>query len=284
MIYTELNLLHNSLEHLPNPYIYLAQLGWEKCNPGYSYFNCRDLYLIHFIYKGRGMLKIDDTTYELQEKDAFYIPPNVSATYTADSEDPWHYYYFAFNGSFASELIHRTVFRDSYCTTMSDNTLMQLITDANAHINRSRAADIGGIEQLFRLLSILLRADDQSKYTISPQHQYISQIQRYIQLHFAETLRISQLADQFNINRSHLYRMFKNCIGMGPEQYLIDFRMKQAKRLLDNGKMSIAEVAQTVGYNNYTNFYTNFQKHTGITPREYQRQQQARNTSVEETD
>ena len=60
--------------------------------------------------------------------------------------------------------------------------------------------------------------------------------------------------------------------------------MKQAKRLLDNGKMSIAEIAQTVGYNNYTNFYTNFQKHTGITPREYQRQQQERNISVEETE
>ena len=274
MIYTDLNLLHNSLEHLPNSYIYLAQLGWEKCNPDYSYFNCRDLHLIHFIYEGRGMLKIGDVIYHLQEKDAFYIPPNVSATYTADSKEPWHYYYFAFNGSFAPELIHRTVFRDSYCTTMPDNTLMQMIIDANAHINRSRAADIGGMEQLFRFISIFLRKDDQNKYALDSQHQYVSQIQRYIQLHFSETLRISQLADQFNINRSHLYRMFKDCIGMGPEQYLIDFRMNQAKQLLENGNISIAEVAQKVGYNNYTNFYTNFQKHTGFTPREYQQQHQ----------
>jgi len=215
MVYSDSNFLHNSLEHLANPYIYLVHLGWEKCNPNYSYYNCRDLHLIHFIHKGRGTLQIGDDTYHLQANDTFYIPPNVAATYIADSEDPWYYYYFAFNGAFAKELIHRTVFRDSYCSTMPDNTLMQTIIDANDHIIHSQAADICGIEQLFRLLSVLLCKDNQDKC------QYVSQIQRYIQLHFAENLRISQLAEKFNINRCHLYRMFKDSIGICPEQYLL---------------------------------------------------------------
>ena len=273
MLYTDANLSHNSLEHLSNPYIYLAHLGWEKCNPGYSYYNYRDLHLIHFINDGQGTLKIGDATYHLREKDAFYIPPNVPANYTADSKNPWHYCYFAFNGSFATDLIRRTVFRDGYCTTMPDKKLLPMLIDANFYINSSKSADISGLEQLFRLISPFLFEDGQSKHTLDLQHQYVSQIQRYIQLHFSEPIRISKITEQFNINRSHLYRMFKNCTGTGPEQYLIDFRIRQAKQLLANGNVPITEIAQKVGYTHYPNFYVNFRKHTGITPQEYRRQQ-----------
>lgn len=108
-----LQFLHNSLEHLPNKYICLLQVGREKCMPGYQYTNYRDFYLIHFIKSGRGTLSINNQTYVLNSNDAFLIRPNQIAFYTADKEFPWEYYYFAFNGLMAPELIEHTYFKNN---------------------------------------------------------------------------------------------------------------------------------------------------------------------------
>lgn len=69
--------------------------------------------MIHFIKSGRGTLSINNQTYVLNSNDAFLIRPNQIAVDTADKEFPWEYYYFAFNGLMAPELIERTYFKNN---------------------------------------------------------------------------------------------------------------------------------------------------------------------------
>ena len=102
--------MHNSMDILPNKHINLLHVGWEKCVPNYTYINHRNIYLLHFVYSGKGYLQIDNTKYELSANEVFLIRPDHLATYTADGENPWEYYYFAFNGDWAEELLSKTCF------------------------------------------------------------------------------------------------------------------------------------------------------------------------------
>ena len=45
---------NNSLDHLNNSFIYLAQIGWEICKPEHYCTGLRDMHLIHIVKQGKG--------------------------------------------------------------------------------------------------------------------------------------------------------------------------------------------------------------------------------------
>lgn len=100
---------HNSLEHLQNTHIYLAQIGWEICAPNHFCNGFRDMHLIHIIKNGKGTFNINGKKYNLGPNDIFYMPPNSLTAYCSDEQEPWEYYYFAFNGSYATEIIQKSI-------------------------------------------------------------------------------------------------------------------------------------------------------------------------------
>jgi AraC-like DNA-binding protein len=271
---SSLQLLHNSLEHIPNPHICMLQLGWEKCHPGYSYTNYRDLFLVHFIHSGEGTLSIHGHTYSLQANDIFLIRPGEKAVYTASQENPWHYYYFAFNGVFAPELVQRTAFRDNHCWfSMKDGQLADMIIEATIGMESSRAADLYALQQFFRFMALIV--DDSGLYEphMSQAQQYVAQAQHYIQIQYAQPIRVADIAKRLNINRSHFYRIFRECTGISPEEYIVDYRLQQAKKLMSETQYPISYISQSVGFNSYSNFYTMFARINACSPNAYRQQQ-----------
>lgn len=271
-----LQLLHNSLEHIPNPHICILQLGWEKCKPGYSYTNYRDMFLIHFVRSGKGELSIHNKLIDLKENDIFLIRPGERATYTASTEDPWHYYYFAFNGAMSSELIQRTAFRDNHSHfSMQDGRLADMISEAAIQIENCRVADLFALEHLFKFMSLIVDDSGLHGPPISQSQQYVSQAQHFIQLQYSQPIRVAAIAKRLNINRSHFYRIFRECTGVSPEEYIIDYRLQQAKKLLSDTQIPINEIAQLVGFASYSTFYTLFNRLIACSPSTYRKQQKS---------
>ena len=50
--------------------------------------------------------------------------------------------------------------------------------------------------------------------------------------------------------------------------YLVDFRLREARVLLDNGER-VNVVAYAVGYNDHSHFSREFKQHFGLSPKEY---------------
>lgn len=63
--------------------------------------------------------------------------------------------------------------------------------------------------------------------------------------------------------------MFKAKTGFTIYDYLLNYRMEVAKKLLSNLRYKAYEVAELVGYSNNAYFSTAFKKHTGLTPKQY---------------
>lgn len=73
------------------------------------------------------------------------------------------------------------------------------------------------------------------------------------------------------LNADYLARLFKKEVGMSIGAYLHECRIQEAKKLLLQAELPINEVAQRVGYDNFSYFSYLFRKRTGVSPNEYRK-------------
>ncbi len=95
----------------------------------------------------------------------------------------------------------------------------------------------------------------------------------WIDEHLAEELSVRDLAASCYVSADHLTRLFKKKYGMTVSEYIQDKRITLAGELLRRGDQTISMVANTVGFGNYSYFTEQFKKRFGVTPREYQKQE-----------
>ncbi len=84
-----------------------------------------------------------------------------------------------------------------------------------------------------------------------------------------ETFSVESLTDMLNISRSHFQRKLKGICGATPGEYLRDYRLKRACRLLLETDMRINEVAFYVGFNSASYFTKAFMKSYKMSPKEF---------------
>ncbi|NEQ78075.1 MAG: helix-turn-helix transcriptional regulator [Okeania sp. SIO2C9] len=80
---------------------------------------------------------------------------------------------------------------------------------------------------------------------------------------------LMELARKVQLNDYKLKRGFKEVFGTTTFGYLQKIRMERGKNLLAEQMLTVARVAQTVGYKSPSRFCDAFKKHFGITPRNY---------------
>ncbi len=256
-----------------NPHLKLLQVGWDKYDPGQSYTNFRDMYIIHFVKSGCGTFETNGKRYNIQTNDAFMVRPNVMAVQTADTEDPWEICFFAFNGELAKYLVEKTGFKGGVVSvTIDDNEIWKEIDDIAIELNENSTSEMHNLEYLFKMLSFFETKNTSFSAEADadePSYKYIYAVKKYISFNFSKPIKISDIAKQLNINRSHLYRIFKESTGKSIEEYLVSIRINEARRLLDDTDFSTSAISDLVGYAHCSTFFKMFKSHTGLTPLEY---------------
>lgn len=99
----------------------------------------------------------------------------------------------------------------------------------------------------------------------------ISQIKNYIENHLQKHFTIKYLAALFHISETGLKENFKIIYGCSPYEFLKRCRMEQAAQTLKLTKESIAEIANSVGYENPSKFSAAFFSVYGMTPVNYRK-------------
>jgi AraC-like DNA-binding protein len=94
-------------------------------------------------------------------------------------------------------------------------------------------------------------------------------------MHESPTLRwtVAQLAKEAALSRSTFFKRFNCAVGTSPMEYLLAWRMALAKNLLRNTKNGVADVAELVGYGSASAFSVAFNRHVGLPPTSYAREQ-----------
>ena len=82
-------------------------------------------------------------------------------------------------------------------------------------------------------------------------------------------LPITEIAQQMHISRSLFQKRFRECFGISPIDYRNQWRIKNAKLLLETTELPIKQIADQLGFYDVAYFYKVFRTTTGLTPKDY---------------
>lgn len=92
---------------------------------------------------------------------------------------------------------------------------------------------------------------------------------QYIQTNYNSDISLQDIAEAGNVSKNTALRYFKQKIGISPVNYLIQYRISAACKLLKETSDKITHIAACVGYSNTGYFCRLFKKMTGVSPKEY---------------
>ena len=92
----------------------------------------------------------------------------------------------------------------------------------------------------------------------------------HIDEHYGNRLSLQTIANHLAVCKEHLSRAFKKERGITVTEYIHAVRISLAKNMILEDQLSLKEICYELGYQSYNDFYRNFRKLTGISPREFQ--------------
>lgn len=252
--------------------------GFQKCEPCYQWGpGIRDHYLIHHIISGKGFYQVGGKTYELHEGDTFLVYPQTEIAYYADTDDPWEYAWVGFNGSDAAIILKATDFSESSpvlpTSELKDSIKKHLLGIYDARGN-SFVDSVEMTGRLYCTLALFMK-NSNSTEQLNTAGNYVQTAISYISANYSYPITVEDIAGYVGVSRSHLFRSFETVLQKSPKEYLTAFRIKQASYLLEHSSLSVAAVANSVGFDNGLYFSKTFRKAVGMAPRDFRQMKQA---------
>lgn len=157
-------------------------------------------------------------------------------------------------------------------------TLVKQLSELTAEKYSSQNKAIIKI-RLAHLLSHIYKAEKRTvleeEYDKSEKAKLAEEIASYIQQHFDEKWTIEQLAKDLNLSQSYASHLFKEVTGYTIMDYLMNYRLIQAKAILSmsSEEISIKDCAYQCGFESDAHFNRFFKKKTGMTPYTFKKNQ-----------
>ena len=97
----------------------------------------------------------------------------------------------------------------------------------------------------------------------------LSDVEKDIREHYAENISLRELSRKYYINNAYLGQLFKKKFGVSFKDYLTDYRIKEAARMLLATDKKVINIAEDVGYKDSDYFVQKFIERIGCTPSKY---------------
>ncbi len=124
-------------------------------------------------------------------------------------------------------------------------------------------------EAFFRQLTQMPTSSAQ--LTTPKEDPFLTKVRTMVEKHLSdETYSVDRLAFDVFLSRVQLFRKLKSLVGLSPLEFISSIRLTRAAELLQEGKMSVAEVCITVGFGtNYSYFAKRFKERFSLSPSEF---------------
>lgn len=157
-----------------------------------------------------------------------------------------------------------------YNNTELATTINKLIRECMSFsVTKDALADLALQELLIRIIQTQTAQRIDSPTTIDTDSA-IYAITDYIRKNITSNISLKELSEKACMSTTSFYRYFKRELGMSPIEFILNEKIKQAKKLLKNPGIQINEVCYMAGFDDCNYFIRLFKKYEGITPKQYQ--------------
>jgi AraC family transcriptional activator of pyochelin receptor len=171
----------------------------------------------------------------------------------------------------SSENSNRKFYDDQEIKPIVSIVLQQII---NSHSNSSiRELYVKG--KVYELLSLHFRKEENTDAEYCPflvDEQNVLKIRKakdIIISRMSEPPSLQELSTEIGLNIKKLKEGFKQIYGDTVYSFLFDYKMEQARKLLESNQYNVNEVGLQVGYSTASHFIAAFKKKFGTTPKKY---------------
>ena len=242
------------------------------------------------VKKGKGRITVDTVSYPVEEGDILAVFPGQLHAISCGNGERMEYENIIFHPNMLISKKTDTCNTDYLVPLLSGNVSLPLLytpdsphyaeisacIDANDEICKTYPSGyqlfIKG--QLFLLFYILFHkcsTKEPSGKDRSKSLEKMKLILKYVENNYMEKITIEDIANEVGLSQSHFMKYFKNTMGTSFVDYLNEYRLTMASRLLISSDSSILAIASEVGFENLSYFNRIFKKRFG--PREYRRRQ-----------
>jgi AraC family transcriptional regulator, transcriptional activator of pobA len=297
---------------MENPYIFpdlysaiqLLGVQYEKTNSDWTYFSHRHPYF-EFLYciTGEMELSINGVTYNLTPCNAVIIKNDAfhhMATHVPSSFFNFHFHieheeiHFIFQmlshpiipnpshnekfslsrfveklmNDYAKELEHS---KREAGFSLSNNIMERLRYSVTTLKLNSSMVDF--ISNLANYLLVCYESDFNNSYQVKPSQIKIAhEAANWLENNKYNFIKIQDLSQQLMVHRTHLNACFKKVYGISPSVFLINLRIREAKKLLRETNLSIETIAQQLCFSSASHFSRTFRSYTNTTPLNFRNQ------------
>ena len=243
--------------------LHVTVCGRQVCHPGHiSAVSVSDCYALHVILGGRGVYRCRGETHLLGPGCLFLLPPREKVFYRADDEEPWEYYFFNIVGENAGEWLEVVGFSGGKLThTDASDSAMRHFARAFEAAAKNPADSLSVLGELLLATARLCSDADMAR-----RESYAEAAKRYIESNYYHPMRVGDIAAYIGIDRTHLYREFKRETGLSLQEWLLVYRLNQARKLMGRGDLTLTEIALSTGFCDLTHFSHAYREKYGTAP------------------
>ncbi|RZT93240.1 AraC-like DNA-binding protein [Ancylomarina subtilis] len=240
-----------------------------------------------YIEKSKGTLIVGDCIDKFTDGDMIFLGPNVPHVMKNEEsyyqKDPnlkakarvIHFKKEIFGNSLLSlpelDKINLFLKKSSRGFRIQGTTKTQIVSILN-NLHESK-----GAYRIILLLQILnLLAENEEEIYLASEafvesfkhssNQKLYNVYEYVSKHFQETIDLESAAKVANLSKTAFCRFIKTKTNKTFSEFLNEMRINYAKKLLVEGKLTIAQIAYECGFNSPSYFNKQFKNYTGLTP------------------
>ncbi|MBO6157781.1 MAG: helix-turn-helix domain-containing protein [Firmicutes bacterium] len=251
-----------------------------------------DYYEFYFFSEGSVSMEIEENAYPLKEGDLVVIPPGIRhRARVKDPSVPYRRFVLWISRDYVSELmrnspdyvylLQKTITTHTYVyhfDLISYNELRSRLFTLLDEIHQDRFGRLSRVELLIGdLLLCLNRMVYENDKSIHSEGTSLYQsLVQYIDAHLDEDLSLENLASAFYVSKFYIAHLFQETTGFSIHQYVIKKRLQIGRNLIRTGT-PVTQAYLSSGFGDYSSFYRAFKKEYGLSPSEYQQQQNTQN-------
>ena len=264
--------------------LYLSMCGIEQCLPGKrAGSGSRRGYHLHAVISGKGKIFTPEREIDVHGGQLFLTSPGKEILYEADSKEPWFYCWVTFDGAKAGEYIAGAGFEEDVIVQDCHIDVRRFLEVSQEMLKKPQmnySSELFRASFAMQFLALAVESYENQNgragmYKQLSTDDYIDYAIRYIHTNYAK-VRIKDVADYVNLNRTYFAELFRKRVCMSPQEYLMKTRMEHACELLKESNLPVHLIAGNVGYENPLTFSKVFKQKYGIGPKEYRKENQNR--------
>lgn len=275
---------HTTLEFPYNTYLCSIPLDFELVPPHWH-----DEIEIIYIKKGQGIVTVDFKEYHVSALTLVFILPGQLHSIAQYKDESMEYENIIFDHTMLVPKKSDSVNEDFLKPlTQGKITVPTVFSQVYPYFN-DIVAPINACDEICKtkpqgyqlyiksmLYQFFFILDNRCRNLVTPKkdRKTIDKMKiviKYVENNYANKITIAEIAGVIGFSESHFMRYFKETMGTSFIEYLKDYRLTMAARLLQSSDDAILDISVEVGFDNLSYFNRSFKARYGMTPRQYRK-------------